>query len=864
MSLTMSKEQLNSEYKMYENIEEYIEMDDGKRGHHKNIHPDLSEVMGKMYERKLIYGQIKSYMEKAEKGEKSERVEERLQASLDANSAYFRDMTDEKKKEYQKLFDGGTEYLGKSVDWQNYRMLFTDLQGKNFDKLFGSILLQVQERKAQVNRVKDAVDAIHKKNAEFTGYQNFAGVIQEYRAYDKQVKDLEEQKNSKVKEREKEDKAIQKMFDDAQEKYGDTIYSDKKTIEADKLYQEELRERLKTYNEHVEHAETQYANTVQEIETGLKVELENDKKELENLKTVKKELKEKGSQTEAEWYTWGENYNNPDLKRYVGAMKNRYIIGEIKSGLSDLKENPEFKLSECIYGKEDSKIREKYPILDWIKQYMEFKKDSEELKARQVKEAEEAERKAEEIENNVVENENVEEIENDVVENENSEKKEFKLVEGETTYEELITSMDDELENMDDIYWEEIGINEKKLPEDVLKISKNFEQITDDFYEEAGKKNKEIAEKEKAITEKENEVSTKMEDAKGLRDRLKAQYLNYEFSPDSSKNLIGVGGIFDKFKGDYKTFPEQVEGVLKLYDDEIKTKEDNVAKLEPLYNADIEKATQARKTYDANKGKHKAEIINLDKRIEEVERLQRHGAKLGHYNQVKPLLDEFTNACKDTFSIKPNQEYKEKEMVDSIKQQAAQWLKIEGLHAGNHKNSKEYDRMITAFKMVAEYPSSLNTPMYTDKFKGVSLPTRFDDLLAFTKEQAENYKKEKDKQWRPFPSRLRNHRNTMAEFMIGFAERGLKGFAAQKELVELDYYIQTRGKSQGLDKDELIKDVMEAAGLKLPEREKTSTDKNMTTQKETTETQKETKETQKEAKEIKEPELEDDGGMSMG
>ena len=52
MGLKMSKEQFNSEYKMYENIEEYIEMDDGKRGHHKNIHPDLSEVMGKMYERK--------------------------------------------------------------------------------------------------------------------------------------------------------------------------------------------------------------------------------------------------------------------------------------------------------------------------------------------------------------------------------------------------------------------------------------------------------------------------------------------------------------------------------------------------------------------------------------------------------------------------------------------------------------------------------------------------------------------------------------------------------------------------------------------------------------------------------------------
>lgn len=857
MGLTMSKEQLNSEYKMYENIEEYIEMDDGKRGHHKKIHPDLSEVMGKMYERKLIYDNIKSYMDK---GEKSERAEERLQAMLDANSAYFINMPDENKEKCQKLFNSGTEYLGKSVDWQNYRMLFTDLQGKNFDKLFGSILFQVQERRAQVGRVKDAVDAIHKKSTGFTGHQTFAGVIQEYRAYDKKVKDLEEQKLSKVKEREKEDKAIQKMFDDAEKKYGKTIDSDKTIIKDNQSRQEQLRKRVKTYNEAVAKVETTYTNSVQAIETGLKTELENDKKELENLKTVKKELKEKGSQTEAEWYTWGENYNNPDLKRYVGAMKNRYIIGEIKSGLSDLKENPEFKLSECIYGKEDSKIREKYPILDWIKQYMEFKKDSEELKARQVKEAEEAERKAEEIENNVVENENVEEIENDVVENENSEKKEFKLVEGETTYDELITSMDDELENMDDIYWEEIGINEKKLPEDILKISKNFEQIADNLYEEAGKKNKEIAEKEKAITEKENEVSTKMEEAKGLRDRLKEQHLYDNFNPQSPKNKIGKDGMFDKFKGDYSTFPEQVEGVLKIYDDEIKTKEANVAKLEPLYNADIEKAEQARKAYDDKKGTHKAEIINIDKKIEEIEILQRHGAKLGGYSQVKPLVDEFTNACKDTFSIKPNQEYKEKEMVDSIKQQAAEWLKIEGLHTGNHKNSIEYDRMITAFKMVAEYPTNV---AYADKFKGKELPISFDETLAFMKEQAENYKKAKDEQWRPFPSRMRNHRNTMAKFMIGFAERSMKGIAAQKELVELDYYIQTRGKSQGLDKDELIKDVMEAAGLKLPEREKTSTDKNMTTQKETTETQKETKETQKEAKEIKEPELEDDGGMSM-
>ena len=138
----------------------------------------------------------------------------------------------------------------------------------------------------------------------------------------------------------------------------------------------------------------------------------------------------------------------------------------------------------------------------------------------------------------------------------------------------------------------------------------------------------------------------------------------------------------------------------------------------------------------------------------------------------------------------------------------------------------------------------------------MNLPTRFDDTLAFMKEQAENYKKAKDKQWRPLASRLRNHRNTMTKFMIGFAEKGMKGMAAIKELVELDHFIESRGRSQGLDKDELIQEVMEVAGIKIPEREKTSANKTMTTQVEN-------KETQKETKEQKAPELDDDEGMGM-
>ena len=291
-----------------------------------------------------------------------------------------------------------------------------------------------------------------------------------------------------------------------------------------------------------------------------------------------------------------------------------------------------------------------------------------------------------------------------------------------------------------------------------------------------------------------------------------------------------------------------------MINDEIKAKEENIANLKPLYNADIEKATQARKDYDAREHEYKAEISQLNKQIEDKEYMVKVNTL--NYNNLKPLINDLKNACKDTFSIKTSQEYKEVEMVNAIKQQAAEWLKIEGLHAGTHKNSKEYNRMITAFKMVAEYPNSMNNLTYKEQFKGMNLPTRFDDTLAFMKEQAENYKKAKDKQWRPLASRLRNHRNTMTKFMIGFAEKGMKGMAAIKELVELDHFIESRGRSQGLDKDELIQEVMEVAGIKIPEREKTSANKTMTTQVEN-------KETQKETKEQKAPELDDDEGMGM-
>lgn len=221
------------------------------------------------------------------------------------------------------------------------------------------------------------------------------------------------------------------------------------------------------------------------------------------------------------------------------------------------------------------------------------------------------------------------------------------------------------------------------------------------------------------------------------------------------------------------------------------------------------------------------------------------------YLQLKPAIENFAKTYRATFDKMPSQEYTE--MVPLIKNQAKEWLKVEGLHAGNHKNSKEYDRMIAAVKIVANFPGVLEEKD-AKLFKEAELPGNIEQAVAFMKKQAENYQKEKDKQWRPFPSRMRTHRKNVAKFLIGFADKAQKGIDAQKEVVNLDQFLMTEGKSHGLNltSDNLINQVIMDEKLEHPRgREKLDgiVVKNVDTQKET--------------KEQEAPELDDDEGIGM-
>lgn len=263
---------------------------------------------------------------------------------------------------------------------------------------------------------------------------------------------------------------------------------------------------------------------------------------------------------------------------------------------------------------------------------------------------------------------------------------------------------------------------------------------------------------------------------------------------------------------------------------------------EKVYNEAKEKYLAGEKAYeDANTA--------LFYQIEEAGYKKKKFEK--EYLQLQPAIKDFAKTYRETFDKMPSQEYTE--MVPLIKNQAKEWLKVEGLHAGNHKNSKEYDRMIASVKIVANFPGVLEEKD-AKLFKEAELPGNIEQAVAFMKKQAENYQKEKDKQWRPFPSRMRTHRKNVAKFLIGFADKAQKGIDAQKEVVNLDQFLLTEGKSHGLNltSDNLINKVIMDEELEHP-RGRKQLDGIVVKKTDTS----------KEKTEIEAPEMEDDG-MSMG
>lgn len=132
--------------------------------------------------------------------------------------------------------------------------------------------------------------------------------------------------------------------------------------------------------------------------------------------------------------------------------------------------------------------------------------------------------------------------------------------------------------------------------------------------------------------------------------------------------------------------------------------------------------------------------------------------------------------------------------VPDIQRAAAAFLEKQGLYAGKHDNSPEFNNMINALQIVKNWP---NIDAYCNGMPADKKPDSMESAIEYLQKQTKEYKKEKARQFRPFPSALRRTRNAMAdkleEFAV-FAKNELeKDKENEMERNNLNAYFESKG-----------------------------------------------------------------------
>ena len=155
---------------------------------------------------------------------------------------------------------------------------------------------------------------------------------------------------------------------------------------------------------------------------------------------------------------------------------------------------------------------------------------------------------------------------------------------------------------------------------------------------------------------------------------------------------------------------------------------------------------------------------------------------------LNKALHEYENAYRETFDEKDSkipETVSKDDWIKSCQRSAKKLLEKQNLHKGNHKDSKEFSAMMQAMEDIINYPD----PKKNDSF---------DDLLEKLQKNAETYRKEKEGQFRPFPTTMRTTRIKMAKLFESWSTSmriGLTTGVKQKDKEnELNTFYENKGK----------------------------------------------------------------------
>ena len=136
---------------------------------------------------------------------------------------------------------------------------------------------------------------------------------------------------------------------------------------------------------------------------------------------------------------------------------------------------------------------------------------------------------------------------------------------------------------------------------------------------------------------------------------------------------------------------------------------------------------------------------------------------------VERKLERFDRVVKEAKALKD--EINPSVVKNAVVDKVAILHEFSKLHQGNHKNSKEFNRMEAAYKIVEGWGQE----NVIDVLKKMDKPPQtLQEALGLLKKETENYLKEKKEQWRPFPSERRTSRITAAEMLSGYVDSMLE------------------------------------------------------------------------------------------
>ena len=331
---------------------------------------------------------------------------------------------------------------------------------------------------------------------------------------------------------------------------------------------------------------------------------------------------------------------------------------------------------------------------------------------------------------------------------------------------------------------------EKLIDKMKNEITNQLDKRKAEIFNTLSEEEKNLISPSKETKAAENEIKDnikKLEDAKTKNVKRTEAEFNKEYNLLINRKIkeggYGVKGISDKdlekINGD-KWLKEAIQKEKQLtdnYENKMKISEVGYKK----YVALEEKFKPTKDAYEKNKAEY-------DKKVEHAKKMTKPQWNF-NFHKYKEALDK---NCKDVPKLDLKALMEEKRVAGN------DLLQMVDAYTGNHKNSPEFDAMVSSMLYVANWGTPMALPTTYR-----NAPKTFEQAIDQLKANCKKYEDAKKEQHRPFPSKMRHLRLQMVKAFDMYADtqrESLKGFQMTEELADKwNKYFEV--KSQ--EKDEL-------------------------------------------------------------